>query len=72
MVLADDPGSSVLTLTSLGMAGLCRPPDIKTTSRYAHVLDSEVGIAMEEVSRDRRNSAENSPNKSPRLDRKVG
>ena len=46
--------------------------DIKTTTRYAHVLDSEVGIAMEEVSRDRRNSAENSPNKSPRLDRKVG
>lgn len=25
-VLADDPGSSVLTLTSLGMARLCRPP----------------------------------------------
>lgn len=25
-VLADDPGSSVLTLTSLGMADLCRPP----------------------------------------------
>src|SRR5262249_42368897 len=26
-VLADDPGSSVLTLTSLGMARLCRPRD---------------------------------------------
>jgi hypothetical protein len=25
-VLADDPGSSVLTLTNLGMAALCRPP----------------------------------------------
>jgi hypothetical protein len=25
-VLADDPGSSVLTLTSLGMSELCRPP----------------------------------------------
>jgi hypothetical protein len=33
MVLADDPGSSVLTLTSLGMATLCRPPNEKKTSR---------------------------------------
>lgn len=28
-VLADDPGSSVLTLTSIGMAQLCRPPYIQ-------------------------------------------
>ncbi|HKQ56825.1 MAG TPA: hypothetical protein VJY35_03065 [Candidatus Eisenbacteria bacterium] len=28
-VLADDPGSSVLTLTSLGMTELCRPPGRK-------------------------------------------
>ncbi len=28
-VLADDPGSSVLTLTSLGMARLCRPPGVR-------------------------------------------
>lgn len=32
-VLADDPGSSVLTLTSLGMAALCRPPGIQDASR---------------------------------------
>ena len=28
-VLADDPGCSVLTLTSLGMANLCRPQNVK-------------------------------------------
>jgi hypothetical protein len=32
-VLADDPGSSVLTLTSLGMATLCRPFGTHTPSR---------------------------------------
>jgi hypothetical protein len=32
-VLADDPGSSVLTLTSLGMSELSRPPAGKTRSR---------------------------------------
>jgi hypothetical protein len=32
-VLADDPGSSVLTLTSLGMSELSRPPAEKTRSR---------------------------------------
>jgi hypothetical protein len=32
-VLADDPGSSVLTLTSLGMSELSRPPSIKEQSR---------------------------------------
>ena len=32
-VLADDPGSSVLTFTSLGMAELSRPPHIRTSSR---------------------------------------
>lgn len=32
-VLADDPGSSVLTLTSIGMCELSRPPSIKERSR---------------------------------------
>ncbi len=32
-VLADDPGSSVLTVTSLGMAELSRPPHVNKTSR---------------------------------------
>jgi hypothetical protein len=32
-VLADDPGSSVLTLTSVGMAELCRPFDKQTPCR---------------------------------------
>jgi hypothetical protein len=32
-VLADDPGCSVLTLTSLGMAEFCRPFDKQTPSR---------------------------------------
>jgi hypothetical protein len=32
-VLADDPGSSVLTLTSIGMSELSRPPNIQTKSR---------------------------------------
>ncbi len=32
-VLADDPGSSVLTLTSIGMAKLSRPPHTGTPSR---------------------------------------
>lgn len=32
-VLADDPGSSVLTLTSIGMAELCQPPAGQARSR---------------------------------------
>jgi hypothetical protein len=32
-VLADDPGSSVLTLTSIGMAQMSRPPHVRTSSR---------------------------------------
>lgn len=32
-VLADDPGSSVLTLTNLGMSELSRPPSIQSPSR---------------------------------------
>jgi hypothetical protein len=32
-VLADDPGSSVLTFTSLGMAELSRPPHVRKSSR---------------------------------------
>jgi hypothetical protein len=32
-VLADDPGCSVLTVSSLGMVGLCRPPNLQKKSR---------------------------------------
>lgn len=46
-VLADDPGSSVLTLTSAGMAELCRPPNINTTSRaIALWKDAKTGEAI--------------------------
>jgi hypothetical protein len=46
-VLADDPGSSVLTLTSLGMCGLCRPPSIQTPSRAIGLWkDANTGIAI--------------------------
>ena len=46
-VLADDPGSSVLTLTSLGMCSLCRPPSIQTPSRAIGLWkDANTGIAI--------------------------
>lgn len=46
-VLADDPGSSVLTLTSAGMAELCRPPSIATTSRAVALWkDAKTGEAI--------------------------
>ena len=46
-VLADDPGSSVLTLTSLGMAELSRPPSIAKGSRaIALWKDAKTGEAI--------------------------
>lgn len=45
-VLADDPGSSVLTLTSLGMARLSRPPG-KPESRVVGLWKDPSGPAVE-------------------------
>jgi hypothetical protein len=46
-VLADDPGSSVLTLTSIGMAELSRPPSVANTSRaIALWKDAKTGEAI--------------------------
>jgi hypothetical protein len=46
-VLADDPGSSVLTLTSVGMSELSRPPSIQTSSRaIALWKDAKTGEAI--------------------------
>lgn len=46
-VLADDPGSSVLTLTSVGMAELSRPPSINVSSRaIALWKDAKTGEAI--------------------------
>jgi hypothetical protein len=46
-VLADDPGSSVLTLTSLGMASLCRPPGAKQSRVVALWKDALSGAPIE-------------------------
>jgi hypothetical protein len=46
-VLADDPGSSVLTLTSVGMSELSRPPSNPTSSRaIALWKDAKTGDAI--------------------------
>ena len=46
-VLADDPGSSVLTLTSLGMCELSRPPSVTSASRaIALWKDAKTGEAV--------------------------
>jgi len=46
-VLADDPGSSVLTLTSAGMAELSRPPSVTGTSRAVALWkDAKTGEAV--------------------------
>jgi hypothetical protein len=46
-VLADDPGSSVLTLTSLGMAELSRPPNVTGVSRAVALWkDAKTGEAV--------------------------
>jgi hypothetical protein len=42
-VLADDPGSSVLTLTSLGMTQLCRPPNESVKRTIALWKDARMG-----------------------------
>lgn len=46
-VLADDPGSSVLTLTSVGMAELSRPPNVQGNSRAVALWkDAKSGEAV--------------------------
>ena len=42
-VIADDPGSAVLTLTSLGMAGRCRPPGKPRSRVVAQWYDRPCG-----------------------------
>ncbi len=46
-VLADDPGSSVLTLTSIGMAELCRPPGVPPSRTVALWKDAKSGAARQ-------------------------
>jgi hypothetical protein len=46
-VLADDPGSSVLTLTSIGMANLCRPPGVSPSRTVALWKDAKSGAARQ-------------------------
>jgi hypothetical protein len=45
-VMADDPGSSVLTLTSLGMTALCRPPGKPLSRAVALWKDERSGEAI--------------------------
>ena len=46
-VLADDPGSSVLTLTSIGMAQLSRPPGVSPSRSVALWKDAKSGAARQ-------------------------
>lgn len=46
-VLADDPGSSVLTLTSLGMTQLSCPPGLKRSRAVGLWKDARLGEAVE-------------------------
>jgi len=46
-VLADDPGCSVLTLTSIGMAELCRPQGKPVSRSVALWKDAKSGMARE-------------------------
>jgi hypothetical protein len=46
-VLADDPGSSVLTLTSVGMAELSRPPGFSPSRTIALWKDAKSGAARQ-------------------------
>jgi hypothetical protein len=50
-VLADDPGSSVLTLTSLGMARRCRPPGYRGSRVVASWKDTVGGLREIELAR---------------------
>lgn len=51
-VLADDPGSSVLTLTSLGMAKLSRPPGVTPSRSIAMWKDGLSGARPIEITLD--------------------
>lgn len=46
-VLADDPGSSVLTLTSVGMSELSRPPGLSPSRTVALWKDAKSGAARQ-------------------------
>jgi hypothetical protein len=48
-VLADDPGSSVLTLTSLGMAALSRPPNVPLRPRLIALWKDAKSAAPVEI-----------------------
>jgi hypothetical protein len=48
-VLADDPGCSVLTLTSLGMAQRCRPPGFEISRVIALWKDADRGLQQIEL-----------------------
>ena len=50
-ILADDPGSAVLTLTSLGMARRSRPPDARPSRVIASWSDSKIGTCELELER---------------------
>jgi hypothetical protein len=52
-VLSDDPGSSVLCMTSIGMTGLSRPFDTKSPSRIVALWkDSRTGAVEIELAKD--------------------
>ena len=51
-VLADDPGCSVLTLTSLGMAERSQPPGFQTSRVIALWKDAHRGLQQIELARD--------------------
>lgn len=51
-VLADDPGCSVLTLTSLGMAQRCRPPGLGPSRAIALWKDAFRGLQQIELAPD--------------------
>jgi hypothetical protein len=46
-VLADDPGTSVLTLSSIGMVRLCRPPGKPESRKIALWKDAISGVPIE-------------------------
>jgi integrase len=57
--LRHDFGTTAATLVGQSQAGAARAMnhrDIKTTLKYAHVLDSEVAAAMEHVAESRKKS----------------
>ena len=50
-VIADDPGSAVLTLTPFGMAVRSRPPGMRRSRVVAHWNDAEAGPREIELAR---------------------